>query len=402
MTTISPVRARLSARLTDPPVIAIPVRTPPPTRQITRDTAMRTLVGSPLWATANADDRRALLSLLDRLGPHPVDTRTASTGTSGAQTGYDAFVLVCQADRGGTPLLLVRSRDGRRVLDHLAQLTIDPKLSANDREVLAGLLLELADPGRIDQGEAGTCSVTALQVSLATYDPAEYARVACGLLSPTAVVKLRGGAMLRRDDNSIMPDARSRRTLSERVFQGAMIQAQMKRDYLINEQGEGAPYNEREIAKVPLAVKIGIWILFFPFAILLTLLRDKGFDQGLDDKQVNAAAAALFGTRYRSHKLDGDLAWLRRLAPSGDFRGRHITVAISPFREEAHALLLERVDYAARAVILRNPWGSQPLAKRGDPVPSAPRGTTYEDPARGTIRISGESLARITTVHYPG
>lgn len=407
---VRPVSVRYTAEVERAPTV-----TAPPTKRITREDALRTLVASPLWAAAGPTERPALLRLLDRMNGELTDVHTTSGGTTTSQTGYDAFVSLCRAKSGGAPVLLMRGGDGRSVLDMLGTLSVDPRVlqkvaPVKEADVLAGLMLELADPGRIDQSGAGTCTVTSMQVSLATYEPVEYTRIMVGLLSAAASVKLRGGEILHRDDNGIAPSSStvSTRTPSERVFQAAMIQARVDRDYTASARGEGWAFNEREIDTLPLAMKIIMWILL-PFGLLLTLMRHKGYSNGLDDSQIQAAASELFGRKYGVHSLnddDDELAWFRRHAPDGDFRGKGIILSLSPFGDSAHALLLERADYTSSppAIICRNPWGSEPNSKAGAHIGhGAPEDIVWDDPKRATvlIKLTKSNRARLNTVHYP-
>lgn len=97
-------------------------------------------------------------------------------------------------------LTKVDLRGGRTLIDNLlALLSITPHpdiVAVRAREqLLDDVISEILDPnGQVNQGEAGTCSPTSIQTLLITVNPAEYARLECGLLSSAGSVELAGGA----------------------------------------------------------------------------------------------------------------------------------------------------------------------------------------------------------------
>ncbi|MCC6807668.1 MAG: hypothetical protein IT381_09610 [Deltaproteobacteria bacterium] len=382
----------------------------------TRAIAVRALVASPTWAAANAAERRALLGLLDRLDAAPLDAGPSAGHTAG-HNGYDAFIALCRRQRDDRPLLLARTDGGATILDMLTRFTVDPALVRRVEPLTAAaifstLLLEVADPDRIEQAEAGTCAVTSLQHHLAEHDPAEYVRVMTDLMSAGARVTLRGGDVVRRDDNAIVSTGRTTRSASERVFQSAMMQAELpKRDYATDGAREGVVEEHSSLYDSLHPFWKILAALTIIFAIIFALIpRRRLREPGLDDAGVTHAASQLFGRRYDTAILDGEtdrLAWLRARVPDGDFRGRGWFVGLIPFGNGGgHEMMIERIDYAGRPPVLicRNPWGSSPLSVRGQPIGApAPGDVVVEDPARGTVRIplTDANLRMFHAVHFP-
>lgn len=93
------------------------------------------------------------------------------------------------------------------------------------RRLLGELILNIADPGRINQGHKGTCSVTCIESWAAERIPAEYARLVAGLCSPSGGVGLRTGEALVRDaDRLVWQPCEARRTPISRLFQAAAME----------------------------------------------------------------------------------------------------------------------------------------------------------------------------------
>ena len=89
--------------------------------------------------------------------------------------------------------------------------------------VLAEVISQVADPGRIRQNNKGTCTVTTIEHLLASRQPAEYARVIGGLTSGSGEVTLQDGTRIRRDAKLVAADD-SDRTNSSRIFQATMME----------------------------------------------------------------------------------------------------------------------------------------------------------------------------------
>lgn len=141
---------------------------------------------------------------------------------------------------GGSAVAAVRSTDlsasRGTLLDNLVALAdVAPHLDIPDTQgvLLAEAIEEVADPSfAIDQGTKGTCVPTSVSWMIATYFPAEYVRLATGLLSTTGRVTLANGdvATVPGDSYAFDPSedgsaaaAVLRRSWSERMFQATMM-----------------------------------------------------------------------------------------------------------------------------------------------------------------------------------
>ena len=54
-------------------------------------------------------------------------------------------------------------------------------------------MVEAANPNRIQQGTAPTCTVASMQYEMVADQPSEYVRLLAGLTGPTGKAKMRGG-----------------------------------------------------------------------------------------------------------------------------------------------------------------------------------------------------------------
>ncbi|MDI1435512.1 hypothetical protein [Polyangium sorediatum] len=112
---------------------------------------------------------------------------------------------------------------------------------APGRTILLGeLIRNIVHPGRITQGLKGTCAATCVEIYVAERDPAEYARIIAGLVSPTGQVALRSGGELVRDEDVLEPDEHEyRRSPVSRLFQVACMEfAYPELDYHNAEDGQ--------------------------------------------------------------------------------------------------------------------------------------------------------------------
>lgn len=119
-------------------------------------------------------------------------------------------------------------------------LAVGLEASPGRVRLLGELVRNLARPGRINQGQKGTCSVTCLETWLADTLPGEYARlVACMCLVP-GVAPLRDGSSLVRDETSLIWHRREgRRNPASRLFQVACMEyAYPNLDYRNMEDGQ--------------------------------------------------------------------------------------------------------------------------------------------------------------------
>ena len=140
-----------------------------------------------LWVVSGSSSRARLPRLLSRLVP---------------AGGGDLVPIALKRDY----------RDGRTLLHNLLALSnilMHPDIEAfyaasnghtvlnfiaAQEQLLDDVITELLDPnGQINQGAAGTCSPTSIQTLLIGVNPAEYARLMCGLLSTRGEATLANG-----------------------------------------------------------------------------------------------------------------------------------------------------------------------------------------------------------------
>ncbi len=135
--------------------------------------------------------------------------------------------LLSRRDQAGTSLAktLLRAASGP-VAPSLA--TVPGKV-----RLVGGLVRNLVDPGRINQGHKGTCAVTSLESYLAEQHPAEYARLVQGLIAPPGKVEMANGEEVRRDESSLVwSRTEAWRSPVSRLFQvAAMERAYPDLDY---------------------------------------------------------------------------------------------------------------------------------------------------------------------------
>ncbi len=117
----------------------------------------------------------------------------------------------------------------------LADLQVAPGLEASvgRARLLAELVLNLDEPGRINQGWKGTCAVTCVEVHLAERHPELYIDLVAGLLSPSGQARTAGGDHLRRDEERLAwdPAEGERGPLSRLVQAACMELADPELDY---------------------------------------------------------------------------------------------------------------------------------------------------------------------------
>lgn len=111
---------------------------------------------------------------------------------------------------------------GKTLLENLAALSQQSVASGIDqKELVADLVQEIADPSCIDQQLRNTCGATTAQILIARQNPSEYARIVAGLASPEGQVKIKSGATLKRDPDWSAADGG--RTISSQLIQPAFM-----------------------------------------------------------------------------------------------------------------------------------------------------------------------------------
>lgn len=171
---------------------------------------------------------RAIRTLEEELRAGPVEDLYPFLEGSGPAALH---AQALEALRWLAPSLEARDGFGAPLHDRLLRLARGPlapglRATVGRRRLLAELLLQLARPGRINQGHKGTCAVTCVESWLARSQPAEYARILVGLCGPVGGVGLRNGDALVRDEDALDADPReARRSPLSRLFQAAAMEA---------------------------------------------------------------------------------------------------------------------------------------------------------------------------------
>ncbi|MFY0569898.1 hypothetical protein ACN28E_39550 [Archangium lansingense] len=124
-----------------------------------------------------------------------------------------------------------------------------PMVEGLDRGAfLCDLVQELATPSAINQGSVGTCAPTTIAIDLAMQNPAEYARIALGLASPSGEVELAGGQTLEREAGTVLDDGKGRSNVQRLMGSAFMEMANGDRNYINStEQGDGAWSNDLDV-----------------------------------------------------------------------------------------------------------------------------------------------------------
>ncbi len=245
----------------------------------------------------------------------------------------------------GKPALLDKDADGVALVERLHSLATKPlneQLAKNgyDREdVLRSMLQECASPGQINQDGHNTCTATTWQYMLCDQNPAEYARLMEGLLTGDGNVGMQGGETLVLEKDSLAKDSSNGRSVTERVFQSAMMEFA---------NGDKKSYSTTD-----------------------DLSRGKVFglfektNGGLyADEQVRGLEA-LFGRDF-THKTKDLIPLLTERSPTDTY----VRMDWGEDKKGGHAVVVTRVEDGR--VYFRNPWGPT-----GDRV-----GTNYENPPR--------------------
>jgi hypothetical protein len=361
--------------------------------------AFRRILGSPFWRTADEASRGALLMVFERL---------ALSGQPGGHGCRHASIALAQmSDRmlEGAPLLLSKASDANTLADRLFLLATRLRAEAPElraaglipRQILAELVLDINDPGRIRQSVANTCTAATVAFVLAEQEPAEYARVATELLT-TGRVRMQGGGELERQADFIVPLPHDSRSLSTRVVQSAIMEFGSPHDY---QPRDGKDVQVGSVmGTLPPVAAAASWIAVVP-GIVLSMIPFSTI--GLTSHDEERAARELFGQRWlvRMSHIEGlahlaaiwsaesQVEWLLERQPTGDLVGDRVLASLW-WDSAYHRVKIEHVDppeIDPRMVTVRNPHASDIGARRDDPVAGAPAGSVWVNPQRGTIAI---------------
>ncbi len=371
--------------------------------------ALRSILASSAWRDGSLSERTQILRVLEALPTTPTDDSLYSYGHGTPfQTPVEAFARL-------TGKLTQRAADGTTLIAQLERLATHPFAPAvagcfahqTPSIALASVVQEVADPARIEQATAATCTVTSLAYALAQRDPAEYARLNVSLLLD-AEVHTRGGERLVFDRNGTETSIAkpSERSISERAFQSALMQAAFPRaDYVFTDTStapEGREAYETNVLTVlPLWLRVLSWI-FFPAGIILSLIRFR--QTGLSDDNLAAITTSVLGREY--HSVAASLDALRGHLDSNGRVRAPVFVSFDHFAGGPHELSLVGVEGEGEDAVLicRNPWGSIWVDVDGEdlattyallwkqkpgvrPATDSLKGVRFEDSSEGTIRI---------------
>ncbi|MDB5098460.1 MAG: hypothetical protein JWM80_2881, partial [Cyanobacteria bacterium RYN_339] len=122
-------------------------------------------------------------------------------------------------------------------LSEAAHAPMDEKPGLNREQLMGQLMRECAFPGTIQQGSANTCTVTSVQLTMASKQPAEYVRIVSGLAKPPdpkthkypEITLADGKTKISRCPDSEKPDGgKTPRSTSSKLFESSMMQLAAK------------------------------------------------------------------------------------------------------------------------------------------------------------------------------
>lgn len=232
-------------------------------------------------------------------------------------------------------LFTTKDSQGGSLLSSLAKLATQPlnaKLAGDTttETLLRGVLRDVVNPNRIDQGTAPTCTVTSMMFELVADEPAEYARLMADLTGPAGKATMRGGGDLRLDAGDAAVDSRDWRSASQTIFQTAAM----------------------EYAN-------GRFMDFDPLAGKSTDSRTGEEQRGIKPSQQANLLSQLFGVKYSTDNLKDEKEGAKVLESLRGFnavgaQNRPIILHIDQ-GDYNHAVTLESVK--AGRVQFRDPYG---------------------------------------------
>ncbi len=144
-----------------------------------------------------------------------------------AAAGEKGLVALGAALEGTPELAKATDRDGKSMLQGLADLATQPLNAAlyagtTKQKILDDVLLQIANPDRVEQGNAPTCTVTSMQFELVRDEAAEYVRLMAGLTGPKGKIEMRGGGDLKLDPETLA--TLDKRPTAQAIFQNAAME----------------------------------------------------------------------------------------------------------------------------------------------------------------------------------
>ncbi len=264
-------------------------------------------------------------------------------------------------------------RDGESLLQNLQKLEGQRMYPGLDGDkIFVDALDTVANPGRISQGNRGTCSATSVQYIHARRDPSDYIRVMAELTGEKGQATLRGGGTMVLNRSALASDGSGRR-VSDRLYQdSAMNHASADNLFYDNKAGS---WLSSKGGHVDANGKIQY--------------------SGLYDTDAQKLMNDAFGENYTSHRFQGtDSDQAREL-----FRQRlqgqvesgeplHLSMKwgkeLFGSKHSYHALVAEGMD--DKFVYLRNPWGKSENAS----VLTGPRRKLVDK--EGGVKIDHETF----------
>lgn len=228
---------------------------------------------------------------------------------------------------------------GQSLLTHLAAIgtqVLDPSVQkAGQTELLAQVVLEVAEPGAIAQKGMNTCAATVVQNMVARQHPAEYARLVAGLASPAGAAQMSDGQVLHREpDWDADVDVSKRfggvRSISSRLLQPAFMQYGCSMHY----------DNTRDGSIVPMLDMAVMGMVPWGMTKLLKSLTGRSYDWDV------ATRISTFEQRMRGASLANPVPIALNYAETRGEFGPHWVQVIG-------------FDQAANRIIALNPWGRQ-------------------------------------------
>lgn len=283
---------------------------------------------------------------------------------------------------------------GRTLLQDMATLASrKPNASfaarpETDSQLRRDVLMEVLDPSRVDQGGAGTCSVTAAQYALVKDNPAEYVRLMADLTGQSGHAEMAGGGRLGLQHESFengRPTTYG--SVSSTLFQGAAME-EANGDWLDYD----AAKDENQLFGHKTGLTFGYDLGGF-YAHLFDARQYREFGgETLLGSTVGAAVQAKDAYDFLKG-YQGDKPVFVALTPLDTTHWSSVNLGLEG---RLHQLTFDHVDKKTGDVVLRNPWGSS----------SAVRSRNYGHPidkdAGDMVRLSrSEFLDQMISVAYP-
>lgn len=223
--------------------------------------------------------------------------------------------------------------------------SLNPLLNAQGDELLANLLHDVAHPDdAITQGKAKTCAAASLQYGLEKTSSDQYLKMMAELTSLDEKTHMKGKDVLPFQADSLLPGAEHGRSLSERIFQTAIM------EYANSSLLDYDPIGDQHLA---------------PF-------HSPDFPKaGLDPYMIENVAKQLFGEDYQSYSIRKDVNPLMDVSSVAEnYQKAHtalkklenldpdssVPIYVGLYGNDwGHSLVFDHID-AQKNVYLRNPW----------------------------------------------